>query len=129
MMRATGYFGFQFFVEGASFASLSSEGACKWPTMVRWLEDSNALRGFLQELRTATKQWVARNRAAGRLQVEVGPADRAVARLARPVRRGKRGDGTGGQNSAVRLVALGALEVALDAVEDELRFRRRPLKA
>jgi hypothetical protein len=36
----------------------------KWPTMVRWLEDSQALRGFLHELRTATKQWIARNRAA-----------------------------------------------------------------
>ncbi len=36
----------------------------KWPTMVRWLEDSQVLRGFLHELRTATKQWIARNRAA-----------------------------------------------------------------
>ena len=36
----------------------------KWPTLVRWLEDSQALRGFLQELRLATRQWLARNRAS-----------------------------------------------------------------
>ncbi len=36
----------------------------EWPTLRRWLEDSHALRGFLQELRTAVRQWVARHRPA-----------------------------------------------------------------
>jgi hypothetical protein len=36
----------------------------EWPTLARWLEDSQALRGFMQELRQATKQWEARKRAS-----------------------------------------------------------------
>jgi eukaryotic-like serine/threonine-protein kinase len=36
----------------------------EWPTLARWLEDSQALRGFLQELRQATKQWQARGKRA-----------------------------------------------------------------
>jgi hypothetical protein len=36
----------------------------EWPTLARWLEEGQALRGFMHELRTATKQWVARNKAA-----------------------------------------------------------------
>ena len=36
----------------------------EWPTLRRWLEDSHALRGFLQELRTAVRQWVVRNKPA-----------------------------------------------------------------
>jgi hypothetical protein len=34
----------------------------EWPTLSRWLEDSQALRGFMQELRQATKQWHTRGR-------------------------------------------------------------------
>lgn len=34
----------------------------EWPTLKRWLEDSQALRGFMHELRQASKQWAARNR-------------------------------------------------------------------
>ena len=34
----------------------------EWPTLRRWLEDSHALRGFLAELRQASKQWEARSR-------------------------------------------------------------------
>ena len=34
----------------------------EWPTLRRWLEDSQALRGFMAELRTAVKQWIARGR-------------------------------------------------------------------
>jgi len=37
----------------------------EWPTLARWLEDSQALRGFLAELRTAVKQWVARGKPHG----------------------------------------------------------------
>jgi hypothetical protein len=36
----------------------------EWPTLARWLEEGQALRGFMHELRTATKQWVARNKPA-----------------------------------------------------------------
>ena len=36
----------------------------EWPTLARWLEDSQALRGFLAELRTAVKQWLARGKPA-----------------------------------------------------------------
>ena len=36
----------------------------EWPTLQRWLDDSQALRGFMQELRVATRQWVARNKPA-----------------------------------------------------------------
>jgi len=34
----------------------------EWPTLQRWLEDSQAMRGFMAELRTASRQWQARNR-------------------------------------------------------------------
>ncbi len=34
----------------------------EWPTLARWLEDSQAMRGFMQELRQATKQWQARGK-------------------------------------------------------------------
>jgi hypothetical protein len=36
----------------------------EWPTLSRWLEDSQSLRGFMQELRQATKQWHIRGRRA-----------------------------------------------------------------
>jgi hypothetical protein len=36
----------------------------EWPTLSRWLEDSQAMRGFMQELRQATKQWSARGKRA-----------------------------------------------------------------
>jgi hypothetical protein len=36
----------------------------EWPMLKRWLEDSHALRGFLQELRQAARQWTARGKPA-----------------------------------------------------------------
>jgi DNA polymerase III gamma/tau subunit len=36
----------------------------EWPTLARWLEESHALRGFMQELRQATKQWHSRGKRA-----------------------------------------------------------------
>jgi eukaryotic-like serine/threonine-protein kinase len=39
----------------------------EWPTLKRWLEDSQSLRGFLHELGNASKQWAARNRESGLL--------------------------------------------------------------
>jgi hypothetical protein len=37
----------------------------EWPTLARWLEDSQALRGFLHELGQAARQWAARGRPNG----------------------------------------------------------------
>jgi hypothetical protein len=34
----------------------------EWPTLKRWLDDSQAMRGFMHELRQAAKQWAARNK-------------------------------------------------------------------
>ncbi|HTR55106.1 MAG TPA: protein kinase [Kofleriaceae bacterium] len=34
----------------------------EWPTLQRWLDDGQALRGFLQELRQAARQWASRGR-------------------------------------------------------------------
>ena len=34
----------------------------EWPTLRRWLEDSQAMRGFVQELRQAARQWAARGK-------------------------------------------------------------------
>ena len=34
----------------------------EWPTLQRWLEDSQAMRGFMAELRQASRQWQSRNR-------------------------------------------------------------------
>jgi len=34
----------------------------EWPTLARWLEDSQSLRGFMQELRQATKQWLGKGK-------------------------------------------------------------------
>jgi hypothetical protein len=36
----------------------------EWPTLARWLEEGQALRGFMAELRTATKQWAARKKSS-----------------------------------------------------------------
>ncbi|HTL36465.1 MAG TPA: ATP-binding protein, partial [Kofleriaceae bacterium] len=35
----------------------------EWPTLKRWLEDSQALRGFMHELRQAAKQWESHGRS------------------------------------------------------------------
>jgi hypothetical protein len=39
----------------------------EWPTLQRWLEDSQALRGFMHELRQAARQWDTHGRSADRL--------------------------------------------------------------
>ncbi|MBV8756261.1 MAG: protein kinase [Deltaproteobacteria bacterium] len=35
----------------------------EWPMLARWLQDSQAMRGFTHELRQAAKQWAARGRS------------------------------------------------------------------
>ena len=39
----------------------------EWPTLQRWLEDSQALRGFMHELRQAALQWDAHGRPGDRI--------------------------------------------------------------
>jgi hypothetical protein len=34
----------------------------EWPTLQRWLEDSQAMRGFMAELRVAARQWASRGK-------------------------------------------------------------------
>ena len=49
-------------VQGSTVEIVHEVLISEWPTLARWLEDSQALRGFMQELRQATKQWVARKK-------------------------------------------------------------------
>ena len=35
----------------------------EWPTLRRWLEDSQAMRGFVEELRQAARQWASHGRS------------------------------------------------------------------
>jgi len=51
-------------VQGTTVEIVHEVLISEWPTLARWLEDSQALRGFVAELRQATKQWLARNKAA-----------------------------------------------------------------
>jgi len=39
----------------------------EWPTLQRWLEDSQALRGFMHELRQAARQWDSHGRPTDRI--------------------------------------------------------------
>ena len=39
----------------------------EWPTLQRWLEDSQALRGFMHELRQAARQWDSHGRPGDRI--------------------------------------------------------------
>ena len=50
--------------QGATVEIVHEVLISEWPMLRRWLEDSQALRGFMAELRTAVKQWVARGRPA-----------------------------------------------------------------
>ena len=49
-------------VQGTTVEIVHEVLISEWPTLSRWLEDSQALRGFMQELRQATKQWHARGK-------------------------------------------------------------------
>ncbi|HEY5922655.1 MAG TPA: protein kinase, partial [Kofleriaceae bacterium] len=50
--------------EGSTVEIVHEVLISEWPTLSRWLEDSQALRGFMQELRQATKQWHTRGKRA-----------------------------------------------------------------
>jgi hypothetical protein len=50
--------------QGATVEIVHEVLITEWPTLARWLEDSQALRGFMAELRAAVKQWLARGKSA-----------------------------------------------------------------
>jgi hypothetical protein len=56
----------------------------EWPMLRRWLEDSHALRGFVEELRQAARQWASRGKP-GDLVWRGATAQEALARAKRNV--------------------------------------------
>jgi hypothetical protein len=56
----------------------------EWPTLKRWLEDSQAMRGFMHELRQAARQWNAHKRSNDLVWRGV-PAQEALANQRRHV--------------------------------------------
>jgi hypothetical protein len=50
--------------QGATVEIVHEMLITEWPTLKRWLEDSQAMRGFVHELRTAAKQWASRGKPA-----------------------------------------------------------------
>ena len=51
-------------VQGATVEIVHEVLITEWPTLKRWLDDSQALRGFMHELQQAARQWAARGRPA-----------------------------------------------------------------
>ena len=62
--------------QGATVEIVHEMLITEWPTLARWLEDSQAMRGFMHELRQATKQWASRGKPA---RSRVARRDRAEA--------------------------------------------------
>jgi eukaryotic-like serine/threonine-protein kinase len=50
--------------QGATVEIVHEMLITEWPTLKRWLEDSQAMRGFVHELRQAAKQWATRGKPA-----------------------------------------------------------------
>jgi len=50
--------------EGATIEIVHEMLISEWPLLDRWLEEGNAVRGFVHELRQAAKQWATRGRPA-----------------------------------------------------------------
>lgn len=48
--------------QGATVEIVHEMLITEWPTLKRWLEDSQAMRGFMAELRQAAKQWATRGK-------------------------------------------------------------------
>jgi eukaryotic-like serine/threonine-protein kinase len=48
--------------QGATVEIVHEMLITEWPTLKRWLEDSNAMRAFQHELRQAAKQWQSRGK-------------------------------------------------------------------
>ena len=74
-------------VQGATVEIVHEVLITEWPTLRRWLDDSQALRGFMHELRQAARQWSTRGRPADLVwrgataQEAVGIAGRHVLEL------------------------------------------------
>jgi serine/threonine protein kinase len=74
--------------QGATVEIVHEMLITEWPTLARWLEDSQAMRGFIAELRQAAKQWAARGKPADLIwrgataQEALGHANRHVLDLA-----------------------------------------------
>jgi tRNA A-37 threonylcarbamoyl transferase component Bud32 len=56
----------------------------EWPTLARWLQDSQSMRGFTHELQLAAKQWASRGRSRD-LVWRGATAEEALANAARHV--------------------------------------------
>ena len=50
--------------QGATVEIVHEVLISEWPMLGRWLEEGHALRGFMQELGQAVRQWVARGKAS-----------------------------------------------------------------
>jgi hypothetical protein len=50
-------------VQGTTVELVHEMLVTEWPTLVRWLQDSQAMRGFTHEVRQAAKQWAGRERS------------------------------------------------------------------
>jgi hypothetical protein len=50
--------------QGATVEIVHEVLITEWPTLARWLEEGQAARAFMHELRLAVKQWVARGKPA-----------------------------------------------------------------
>ena len=48
--------------QGATVEIVHEMLITEWPTLQRWLEDSQAMRGFMAELRQASRQWASRGK-------------------------------------------------------------------
>jgi hypothetical protein len=48
--------------QGATVEIVHEMLITEWPTLQRWLEDSHAMRGFMAELRQASRQWASRGK-------------------------------------------------------------------
>jgi hypothetical protein len=74
--------------QGATVEIVHEMLITEWPTLARWLEDSQAMRGFIAELRQAAKQWAARGKPndlvwrGATAQEALGHANRHVLDLA-----------------------------------------------
>jgi serine/threonine protein kinase len=50
--------------QGATVEIVHEMLITEWPTLKRWLEDSQALRGFMHELRQAARHWASHDKSA-----------------------------------------------------------------
>jgi eukaryotic-like serine/threonine-protein kinase len=48
--------------QGATVEIVHEMLITEWPTLQRWLEDNQAIRGFMHELRQAARQWASRGK-------------------------------------------------------------------